>query len=262
MESEIIFQPIGIYKTENPAQEPYQVPRQPDESERKGHIEFFSGHEYEKALQDLNGFERVWLIYHFHKNPNWKPLILPPRGTDTKKGVFATRAPYRPNAIGMSCVRLLKTARLSIEVVGADLLEDTPILDIKPYIPEVDSFPASNTGWLTKVEDSKFQVNWSPDLAPTLSWLRESHLQELIDFAERQLAYEPFDSRRKRVQPHEDDWILSYRTWRIYWKQSSEKQILILRVTSGYSADELANSEDPYLDKALHRYFLQKFGPK
>ena len=177
MNSKILFQPIGYYKPLHQAQEPYQVPRQPDDSDCEGVIELRPSQHYEMALQDLEGFERIWIIYQFHQNKNWKPLILPPRGTDTKKGVFATRAPYRPNPIGLSCVRLLQISDLKIKIAGADFLDQTPILDIKPYIPEVDSFPESKVGWLTNVEAGRYHIEWLPKLSETLLWLIRLHSQ-------------------------------------------------------------------------------------
>ena len=99
------------------------------------------------ALQDLTGFERIWLIYWFHKS---KPaeLTVKPYLDDTKRGLFATRTPNRINPIGISPVRLLRVEANCLEVEDVDMLDGTPLLDIKPYAPKFDCFPEARFGWL------------------------------------------------------------------------------------------------------------------
>jgi tRNA-Thr(GGU) m(6)t(6)A37 methyltransferase TsaA len=99
-------------------------------------------------LQDLEGFDRIWLISFMHLNGVFgRPTVRPPRG-GAKRGLLATRAPHRPNPIALSCVELLGVEGRVISVKGLDLLNDTPILDIKPYIGRFDAFPDSSVGWL------------------------------------------------------------------------------------------------------------------
>lgn len=101
-----------------------------------------------RLLQDLEGFERIWLISFMHLNGVFgRPTVRPPRG-GAKRGLLATRAPHRPNPIALSCVELLGVEGRVIRVKGLDLLNDTPILDIKPYIGRFDAFPGSGVGWL------------------------------------------------------------------------------------------------------------------
>ena len=152
------FTPIGTYHSE--AKAPYEAARQPLERiQTQGEIVLESGQQFEQALEDLEGFERIWVIYVFHHNNHWKPKVLPPRGSDHKVGVFASRAPYRPNPIGISCVKLVKIVGLKITIEGTDLLDGTPVLDIKPYLPYADAFPESRTGWVA--EATKYNVNFS-----------------------------------------------------------------------------------------------------
>jgi tRNA (adenine37-N6)-methyltransferase len=123
-----MMKPIGTFFAES--KYPYEARRQAvDASHSLGEIRLNSGMGFEQAVEDLEGFERIWIIYQFHHNSEWKPKVMPPRGPRIRRGVFATRAPYRPNALGMSCVRLVKVDGLRVIVEGHDLLDGTPVLD-------------------------------------------------------------------------------------------------------------------------------------
>jgi tRNA-Thr(GGU) m(6)t(6)A37 methyltransferase TsaA len=104
-----------------------------------------------EAFRDLHGFERIWLIFLFHRSEGWKPEVRPPRGGG-KRSVLATRSPHRPNAIGLSAVELLDVEERALRVRGIDLLNATPVLDIKPYVPYADAFPASRAGWIDTLD--------------------------------------------------------------------------------------------------------------
>ncbi len=114
----------------------------------------------EEVLQDLNGFERVWLIFAFHRSQGWKSKVKPPRG-GPKRGVLATRSPHRPNAIGLSAVELIKVEGRTLHLKGVDLLDQTPVLDVKPYVPYADSFPDAKAGWIDELDD-KLGKNSAP----------------------------------------------------------------------------------------------------
>lgn len=105
-----------------------------------------------EALRSLEGFERVWLVYVFHMNEGWSALVRPPRGPRVKRGVLATRSPHRPNPIGLSAVRLVGVEGRSLRVRELDLLDGTPVLDIKPYVPYADAFPDAKAGWVDEVD--------------------------------------------------------------------------------------------------------------
>ena len=106
----------------------------------------------EAALKDLEGFQRVWLIFVFHLSEGWAPLVQPPRGPRAKRGVLATRSPHRPNPLGLSCVELVAVEGRSLRLRGVDLLDGTPVLDLKPYVPYADAFPESLAGWIDAVD--------------------------------------------------------------------------------------------------------------
>lgn len=118
-------------------------------------IEFVEGFPA-AAFRDLAGFERIWLIFAFHRSEGWKTEVRPPRGGG-KRSVLATRSPHRPNAIGLSAVELTGVEERTLRVRGMDLLDGTPILDIKPYVPYADAFPASRAGWIDAIDASQGQ---------------------------------------------------------------------------------------------------------
>lgn len=105
----------------------------------------------EQVVLDLSGFERIWLIFAFHQSEGWKSTVKPPRG-GPKRGVLATRSPHRPNAIGLSTVELLKIEGRTLQLRGVDLLDGTPVLDIKPYVPYADAFPGAKAGWIDELD--------------------------------------------------------------------------------------------------------------
>ena len=113
-------------------------------------IEFIAGFP-DAALQDLDGFARIWLVFVFDRSDGWVAQVRPPRGGG-KRGVLATRAPHRPNPIGLSAVELVAVAPGALQVRGLDLLDGTPILDIKPYVPYADAFPGSAAGWIDALD--------------------------------------------------------------------------------------------------------------
>jgi tRNA-Thr(GGU) m(6)t(6)A37 methyltransferase TsaA len=114
----------------------------------------------EKAIQDLDGFDRLWLIYAFHLSDGWTSTVKPPRG-GPKRGVLATRSPHRPNSIGLSAVELIKIEGRTLHLRGVDLLDGTPVLDIKPYVPYADAFPDAKAGWIDEL-DAKLGRYFAP----------------------------------------------------------------------------------------------------
>lgn len=142
----IEYNPIGIIHS--PHKERSGTPIQPNGAKGiVGTIEIDS--QYTEALTDLEGFSHIILIYHFHCSNGWKPMVTPFMD-DVKHGVFATRAPARPNPIGISVVELLEIHNNQLIVSGVDMIDGTPLLDIKPYVPTFDPIRAPRTGWLEK----------------------------------------------------------------------------------------------------------------
>ena len=143
---QINYNSIGIIHT--PYSERSGTPIQPVGAKGiKGTIELEE--QYIEALADLDGFSHIILIYHLHRSEGWKSAVTPFMDT-VEHGVFATRAPARPNAIGLSVVQLLEVRGNKLLVSGVDILDGTPLLDIKPYVPAFDQIEAPRTGWLEK----------------------------------------------------------------------------------------------------------------
>lgn len=143
---EITFKPIGLIHS--PFREIKNMPIQPaGAAGLKGKVEIFE--EYQPGLKDLDGFSHIILLYHFH-NSKGIDLTVVPFMDSHPRGVFATRAPKRPNAIGLSVVQLNKIDNGVLHIQNVDILDSTPLLDIKPFVPEFDAPKADRTGWLEK----------------------------------------------------------------------------------------------------------------
>jgi tRNA-Thr(GGU) m(6)t(6)A37 methyltransferase TsaA len=143
---EITYTPIGIIRT--PFEEPEGTPIQASEARGvKGKVEIFP--EYVEGLKDLEGFSHVMLIYHFHLAKT-SQLLAKPFLDDEEHGIFAIRGPSRPNPIGISVVRLAKIKESVLFFKDVDIVDQTPLLDIKPYVPEFDQREAKKVGWLEK----------------------------------------------------------------------------------------------------------------
>ncbi len=160
---------------------------------------------YEQALQDLAGFERIWLLSWFHRNANWRPLVLPPRGPARRRGVFATRSPHRPNPLGLTSVALLGITGRRLRIGPCDLVDGTPIFDVKPYIAAHDAFPAARAGWIDAMEaelrePARFTVTFTAIALTQAQWLRETWR---IDFTPRLielLSRDPAPHRTRRIK--------------------------------------------------------------
>lgn len=166
---EHIIKPIAYIKTGFP--EKFGVPRQSGlVKELTGEIVFEPEFRSIEAVRGLDGFSHIWLIWQFSENikDGWHPTVRPPRlGGNTRLGVFATRSPFRPNGLGLSCVKLEKIDLQSknapiLTVSGIDLIDNTPIFDIKPYIPTADRVDASD-GFTENTKNHRLEVIFSEE---------------------------------------------------------------------------------------------------
>jgi tRNA-Thr(GGU) m(6)t(6)A37 methyltransferase TsaA len=139
---EIIMHPIGVIHS--PFTDKDQTPIQASRSQAVGLVEIYL--EFADGLQDLEGFSHIILLYTFHRSSGYS-LRVKPFLDDQEHGVFATRYPYRPNSIGLSVVKLLFLQDRKLTVEGIDVLDETPLLDIKPFVPEFDLRTSTQTGW-------------------------------------------------------------------------------------------------------------------
>ena len=253
------FEPIGLLHTG--LRWRYEAPRQAGFSDAKARIELYPGRGFEQALEDLAGFERVWVLFVFHLNATWKPKVMPPYAPENRKyGVFSTRSPHRPNPVGLSCVELEGVDGLTVYLNRCDILDRTPILDIKPYIPAVDAFPESKAGWRDELVLTEWKHEFSPVARAQMDWISERTGLDLANFCAVQLKYVPFNPARKRIEQSPDGtWAIHCRTWLIVYRADAENHVLLFEsVSSNYTPDELApGAPDPYADKAFHRAFRE-----
>jgi tRNA-Thr(GGU) m(6)t(6)A37 methyltransferase TsaA len=142
---EFTLKPIGVIHS--PFTDPGQTPIQPTRSQAVGRVEVYS--EFIDGLQDLEGFSHIMLLYIFHKAHGFN-LLVKPFLDDQMRGLFATRFPCRPNPIGLSIVRLLSRRDNTLDIEGVDVLDGTPLLDIKPFVPDFDGYQDVQTGWYAR----------------------------------------------------------------------------------------------------------------
>lgn len=249
----------------------FDAPHQPDYTqEQESIIELLPGYNFEQALSDLAGFDYVWLIWWFHRNNAWRPMVLPPRGKKQRRGVFATRSPHRPNPIGMTAVKLLRVSGLKVWVGSNDLVDGTPILDIKPYLPNVDAFPEAKTGWIAEVEAEisappQYQVTLSPLAQQQLDWIAAQGI-DFITRAKELLERDPTPHRTRRItkawqgpntaeQSETAQFRICCGAWRMYFS-IIESEVRIERVTIGYKPAALLTSAT---DHVLQKDALLKF---
>lgn len=147
--TEIVYRPIGTIHS--PFKEIAGMPIQPTGAcNIRGSVEILP--ELAEGLQDLDGFSHVILLYHFHRVQGTKLTVIPFMDSQLR-GVFSTRAPVRPNPIGLSIVRLLSVEGNILHIENVDILDETPLLDVKPYVPKFDQHPVDRVGWLEWARD-------------------------------------------------------------------------------------------------------------
>lgn len=174
------IEPIAFI--ENDYKEKFGIPRQSGLVNLISRIVFEKKFTDENALRGLEEFTHIWLIWGFSEiEGGFSPTVRPPRlGGNVRKGVFATRSPFRPNPLGLSVVRIEHIERGVIIVSGADLMNGTPIFDIKPYLPYVDSIPEAANGWALSEHDGVLRVSFPDALLKRIPEDKRRGLIELL----------------------------------------------------------------------------------
>lgn len=187
---EITIKPVAYIK--NAYKEKFGVPRQSGLAPSvKSEIEFCDGFTDENIIRGIDQYSHLWLLWGFSKNNGqWSPTVRPPRlGGNKRVGVFATRSPFRPNGLGLSCVKLESVKKsgngITLIVSGADLSDNTPIYDIKPYLPYVDSIPEAVGGFSDEHKDDFIQVEFSENAEGILSDEQIKNLYEILSLDPR-----------------------------------------------------------------------------
>lgn len=258
--SERRFEVVPIGVVHSPFTEKMQAPRQPNTPQAAaGSIELFPGNDFEHALEDLSTFRYIWILFWFDRAEGWRPKVLPPRST-RRRGVFATRSPHRPNAIGMSLVELTGIEGLVLSVQGLDLLEGTPVIDIKPYIPYADSRGDADHGWLeAKPADplAGYVVQFSDEAREQLALLARFGIE--LEGAIRQvLELGPEPHPYRRIRKTDDGAVLALKDFRVSFTSES-RIVTVTSIATGYRPKQLATSSDEAM--AAHRALADRQKP-
>lgn len=220
------YRPIGFVSS--PFKQKFAIPRQPNlVREAKGQVILEKEFASRDSLREIEAFSHIWLLFHFHATAEqgWTPTVQPPRlGGKTRVGVFASRSPFRPNAIGMSVVELLdiseKEGQLVINVAGIDLLDGTPILDIKPYVPYADSIEDAAGGFAESPPGSEMTVRFSAEAESSLDEFKADY-PELRQFITAILRQDPRPAWRVKEQD-EKRYGMSLYDLNIKWELTQE----------------------------------------
>lgn len=266
--SRLVLDPIGIVRTSLATK--VEAARQPRAAQgARACIELFPGRNFEHALEDLSRWKSIWVIFWFHHNSGWRPKVLPPRSTSGRKGVFATRSPHRPNPIGLSVVRLEKVDGLNIHVLDADMLDGTPVLDLKPYVAYTDSHPDAGTGWLDDAEISQgsaqpadpvtaYAVTFTPLATEQAQWIEARTSLAIEERIRATLMLGPAPHPYRRIRRIDGGNQLAVKEWRVRFDVEG-REIRVIAIASGFRESQLAGvgGEDVLV---AHREFRDRWG--
>lgn len=257
----LLLAPIGYLRTEASAK--VDAPRQPAAARgREGRIELLPGCNLEHAVEDLAGCDRIWVIFWFHLNAAWRPKVLPPRGPGKRRGVLATRSPHRPNPLGLSALRLTRVEGLTLHVLDVDMVDATPVLDIKPYVAYTDAHPDSTVAWLQHTDNGSpvdpletYEVVLSVLVREQLEWIEARSPDRLGERICSLLSSDPFPRPYRRIRREAVGFRLAVGAWRIRFRVDG-RRVEVDSLASGYREAQLL-SGGAQTDEALavHREF-------
>lgn len=232
-----IFQckPIGFIRS--CFKEKFGIPRQPGlVSDATAILELTSPYNQPEAFSGLEGFTHIWLIFIFHKEirEQWRPMVRPPRlGGNQRIGVFASRSPFRPNHIGLSVVSLDKVEcdgnECRLHLRGADLLDGTPVLDVKPYLPYADAIPDAVGGYATNAPEKRVSVSFTELAESQIANREQAACPGLRKLIEQVIAQDP---RPAYVQEQKQDQRFGIRLYDfdVQWQiKNGEAKVVELR---------------------------------
>ncbi len=221
--SEFQFAQIGVIRS--PYKEKFAVPRQPGLVKScSGELHLLPPYNQADAVRGLEGFSHLWVLFVFHQTMEggWRPTVRPPRlGGNARMGVFATRSTFRPNPIGMSLVELkgirCQKEQVILELGSLDLVEGTPVVDIKPYLPFAESLPDARASYAQQAPQADIAVYFTEDIARQLPLL-EQRYPHLGTFIRDVLAQDPRPAYRKEEESGKTYavWLLDFNVrWRV-----------------------------------------------
>jgi tRNA-Thr(GGU) m(6)t(6)A37 methyltransferase TsaA len=227
-----------IARVESPYTEKFAIPRQPGiVSSAKGKVHFCNEYNNAELVRDLTQFTHIWIVFVFHQTQaqGWKSLVRPPRlGGNKKTGVLATRSNFRPNPIGMSVVQLdgvtiEKNGDVVLEVSGLDILDGTPVVDIKPYIPYCDALHNANAGFAQESPLANLSVIYAPSIEQRLTEIDKLHTG-FSDLVSQVLSQDPRPAYKKNKLDTKIYGISLY-TFNIQWQLIDNNTIKIIAVS-------------------------------
>jgi tRNA (adenine37-N6)-methyltransferase len=259
----LTLEPIGYVRSSLATK--VEAARQPSAARgTAGRIELLPRRNYEHALLDLDGWEYIWVLFWFDRNKSWRPKVLPPRSRSGRKGVFATRSPHRPNPLGLSAVRLERIEGLTLHVRGVDMLDGTPVLDLKPYVAYTDAIVAARNGWLADpieaAEDPivRFDVRWDAAAAEQAVWIGMQTKLPLRKRVQGTLTLGPEPHPYRRIRSDGDAFVLAVQDWRVRFSVAG-RRVRVHDVASGYRDAEIDAGHARGVDLAVHREFRERW---
>ena len=217
------YQLTAVGHIQSPYKQKFAIPRQPRlVPEAKAKLVFSSDFNREEFVRGLDEFSHIWLLFRFHETADkgYSAMVRPPRlGGNERKGVFATRATFRPNAIGMSAVKLegieYKNGQLSLLLSGIDLLDGTPILDIKPYLPYSDAMTDATAGFADTRPETDMSVEFSEEALAFIA--KQTEQPELKAFISNVLKQDPRPAYKKQ-RDSEQSYGMTLYNFNIRWQ--------------------------------------------
>lgn len=244
------FEPIGYIQT--PFKERFGTPRQPSLVPSSwGILKLRPGLNLFGSLEGLEGFSHAWLIFVFHENQNKavRAKIHPPRMEGGKIGLFATRTPHRPNPIGLSAVKIEKVEADTVYFSGVDLVDGTPILDLKPYLPSSDSLSEATSGWTQSRPERQIEVVFTPEALKDLSSRVgdrserfRSSIQELLELDPRPVFYR---GTEENPNPYTDLYGFRFDDLNVVYRMvGTQATVLEIQAWSDFKAATSKDSQD------------------
>jgi tRNA-Thr(GGU) m(6)t(6)A37 methyltransferase TsaA len=250
----VTFAPIGV--VHSPFVDKSSAPRQPAAArDVAGTVELFDTPGMTDAACDLEGWDHLWIVFVFHRAGGFRPKVAPPRSVGRRLGVLATRSPHRPNPIGLSVVRLERVEGLVLHVRGMDMIEGTPVLDVKPYVAYTDAIVDAKEGWLAEADPRPaWDVRFEPAAEAALAFLVE-HGVDLRAPVTQALSLGPEPHAYRRIRRDDRGLALAWKDWRARFVVDGHA-IVVTAIVTGYRPRQLAEGEAP----PVHLAFAAAFG--
>jgi len=221
----------AIGHIQSPYKQKFAIPRQPRlVPEAKAKLVFTADFNREEFVRGIDEFTHIWLLFRFHETADkgYSAMVRPPRlGGNERKGVFATRATFRPNAIGMSAVSLegieYKNGQLSLLLAGIDLLDGTPIIDIKPYLPYSDAMHDASAGFADTRPETQMSVEFTPEVTSFIE--QQTQYPDLHNFISNVLKQDPRPAYKKQ-KDGEQSYGMTLYNYNIRWQVNGEHNVV------------------------------------